>query len=159
MIVRPIVASDEDAYRAILEDTTAEDRYCRFFHVVDHFDPDELHRFVEPRSDTIGMIAFDGETPLGTAHAILLDDTATEAELAIVVARGARRSGVGTALIEALVARLRERGVRRVFACALRENHPLENLARRTGFHVDLADGPAWRFVLDLAPDSETLQA
>jgi acetyltransferase len=159
MIVRPIVAGDEKAYRAILEDTTAEDRYCRFFHLVDHFDPEELQRFVEPRSDTIGMIAFDGETPLGTAHAILLDDTATEAELAIVVARGARRSGVGTSLIEALVARLRERGVRRVFACALRENRPLENLARRTGFHVDQTDGPAWRFVLDLAPDSEPPQA
>jgi len=159
MIVRPIVAGDEDAYRAILEDTTAEDRYCRFFHLVDHFDPDELHRFVEPRSDTIGMIAFDGDTPLGTAHAILLDESATEAELAIVVARSARRSGVGTALIEALVARLRERGVRRVIACALRENRPLENLARRIGFHVDLADGAAWRFVLDLAADSESLQA
>lgn len=157
MIVRPIVATDEAAYRAILEDTTAEDRYCRFFHLVDHFDPDELHRFVEPRSDTIGMIAFDGETPLGTAHAILLDESGAEAELAIVVARSARRAGVGTTLIDALVARVRERGVRRVIACALRENRPLENLARRTGFHVDLADGPAWRFVLDLAPRTEPL--
>lgn len=152
MIVRPIVPSDENTYLAILEDTTAEDRYCRFFHLVDHFDLDEVQRFVEARDDTVGVIAFEGEMPLGTAHAILLDDTS--AELAIVVARSARRRGVGVALIETLVGRLRERGVRRVIACALRENHPLEGLARKAGFHVDLADGPAWRFVLDLAPES-----
>jgi len=49
VLVRSIVPSDEDAYRAILEDTSAEDRYCRFFHLVDHFDPDEAQRFVETR--------------------------------------------------------------------------------------------------------------
>jgi len=69
VLVRSIVPSDEDAYRAILEDTSAEDRYCRFFHLVDHFDPDEAQRFVETRPDMIGVIAFDGDSPLGAAHA------------------------------------------------------------------------------------------
>jgi acetyltransferase len=150
MLVRSIVPSDEDAYRAILEDTSKEDRYCRFFHLVDHFDPDEVHRFVETRDDTIGMIAFDGETPTGTAHAVLVDDGS--AELAIVVARAARRRGVGKALMDALIAHLRERGVRRLIACALRENRPLEGLAKHAGFHVELADGPAFRWVLELTP-------
>jgi RimJ/RimL family protein N-acetyltransferase len=150
MLVRAIVPSDEDAYRAILDDTSKEDRYCRFFHLVDHFDPDEVHRFVETRPDMIGMIAFDGETPLGTAHAALMDGAS--AELAIVVARAARRRGVGTALIGALTARLRDLGFRRLIACALRENRPLEKLAKNTGFHVELADGPALRWVLALAP-------
>ena len=155
MLVRSIVPSDEDAYRAILEDTSAEDRYCRFFHLVDHFDPDEVHRFVETGPGMIGVIAFDGETPLGAAHAALIDDAS--GELAIVVARAARRRGVGAALIDALIARLRERGVRRLIAYALRENHALEKLAKRTGFHVELADGAALRWVLALAPDDEAV--
>jgi acetyltransferase len=150
MLVRSIVPSDEDAYLAILEDTSKEDRYCRFFHLVDHFDPDEVHRFVETRSDMLGMIAFDGETPLGTAHAALIDDAS--AELAIVVARAARRRGVGTALVAALIVRLRELGFRRLIACALRENRPLENLAKHFGFRVELAEGPAFRWVLELTP-------
>ncbi|HEY0614844.1 MAG TPA: hypothetical protein VGC96_09405, partial [Candidatus Elarobacter sp.] len=87
MIVRPIEPSDEAAYRAILETTTAEDRYCRFFHRVDHFDPEEIRRFVEARPDMLGAIALEGETPLGAAHAALLDGET--AELAVVVARGA----------------------------------------------------------------------
>jgi RimJ/RimL family protein N-acetyltransferase len=156
VLVRSIVPSDEDAYRAILEDTSKEDRYCRFFHLVDHFDPDEVHRFVETRADMIGMIAFDGKTPLGTAHAALLDDES--AELAIVVARAARRRGVGTALIDALTARLRELGFRRLIACALRENRPLEKLAKHAGFHVELADGPALRWVLALTASDDAVK-
>jgi RimJ/RimL family protein N-acetyltransferase len=156
MLVRDIAPPDEDAYRAILEDTSKEDRYCRFFHLVDHFDPEEVHRFVETRSDMIGMIAFEGDVPLGTAHAALLDDES--AELAIVVARAARRRGVGTALIDALTARLRKLGFRRLIACALRENRPLEKLAKNTGFHVELADGPALRWVVALAPSDDAVQ-
>ena len=68
MLVRSIEPSDEEAYRAILESTSAEDRYCRFFHLVDHFDPDEVHRFVETRPDMIGMIALGGgSAPLANA--------------------------------------------------------------------------------------------
>jgi acetyltransferase len=151
VLVRPIEPSDEDAYRAILEATSAEDRYCRFFHLVDHFDPDEVHRYVETRADMLGVIAFDGELPLGAAHAALLDDDT--AELAIVVARHARRLGVGTACLDALIGHLRERGFRRLIACALRENHPFEHLARRAGFHVEVSDGAALRWVLSLAGD------
>ncbi len=150
MLVRSIVPADEAAYRAILEGTSAEDRYCRFFHIVDHFDPEEVHRFVETRPDMIGMIAFDGATALGAAHAALIDDDS--AELAVVVARDARRRGVGTALMDALIARLRERSVRHLIASALRENHPFERLAKHAGFHVERADGAAFRWVLALEP-------
>jgi GNAT superfamily N-acetyltransferase len=151
MLVRSIAPTDEDAYRAILEATSAEDRYCRFFHMVDHFDPEEVHRFVEDREDTIGVIAFEGTVPLGAAHAVLLDQAS--AEIAIVVARGTRHVGVGTALLAALIARSRERGLRRLVACALRENHAFEHLARHAGFRVDEADGAAVHWVLPLTVD------
>ena len=153
MLVRPIAPTDEDAYRAILESTTAEDRYCRFFHRVDHFDAEEVHRFVEDRDDTIGVIAFEGPAPLGAAHAVVLDDET--AELAIVVSSGARHDGVGTALLEALIARVRARGFRRLIACALRENHPFEQLARHAGFRVDEAAGAALHWVLPLTTGDE----
>jgi L-amino acid N-acyltransferase YncA len=148
MLVRSIAPSDEDAYRTILEATSAEDRYCRFFHLVDHFDPEEVLRFVEDRDDTIGVIAFEGTVPLGAAHAVLVD--AESAELAIVVARGTRQVGVGTALLNALIERVKARGLRRLVACALRENHAFVHLARRAGFRVDEAEGATQHWVLPL---------
>jgi GNAT superfamily N-acetyltransferase len=148
MLVRSIEPSDDESYRAILESTSAEDRYCRFFHLVDHFDPGEVQRFVETRADMIGVIAHEGDVPLGAAHAALLDDES--AELAIVVASHARHLGVGTALLDALIARLKERGFHRLLACALRENHAFEHLAKHAGFHVELAEGATFRWVLSL---------
>jgi len=148
MLVRSIAPSDEEAYRTILESTTAEDRYCRFFHLVDHFDPEEVLRFVEDRDDTIGVIAFEGTVPLGAAHAVLLDTES--AELAIVVARGTRHVGVGSALLDSLIERVKARGLRRLVACALRENHAFVHLARRAGFRVDEADGATQHWVLPL---------
>jgi GNAT superfamily N-acetyltransferase len=150
MLVRTIKPSDEDSYRAILESTTAEDRFCRFFHRVDHFDPAEVHRFVETNPDITGMIAFEGPVPLGAAHAVRIDEES--AELAIVVARNARHLGVGVALLEALIACLKERGFQRLLACALRENHAFEHLAKHAGFHVELAEGATFRWVLALQP-------
>ena len=43
-------------------------------------------------------------------------------------------------------------------ACALRENRPLEKLVKNTGFHVELADGPALRWVLALAPSDDAVK-
>ena len=148
MLVRPIGPSDEAAYLAILETTSAEDRYCRFFHAVDHFDPNEVRHFVEERSDMIGMIAFEDAAPLGAAHAALLDEQT--AELAIVVARGERRHGVGAALLDALIAELKRRRYGRVIACALRENSPFAMLARHKGFTIEESDGGTVRWVLQL---------
>jgi RimJ/RimL family protein N-acetyltransferase len=148
MLVRPIAPADEAAYLAILETTSAEDRYCRFFHAVDHFDPNEVRHFVEERSDMIGMIAFEQATPLGAAHAALLDERT--AELAIVVARGERQHGVGAALLDALVAELKRRRYQRLIACALRENTPFGTLAKRAGFTVEEAEGATLRWVLSL---------
>jgi GNAT superfamily N-acetyltransferase len=153
MHVRPIEPSDEESYRAILESTTAEDRFCRFFHRVDHFDAAEVHRFVETRPDIIGTIAFEGPVPLGAAHAVRIDETSWE--LAIVVARNARHLGAGAALLDALIARLKALGVRRLVAYSLRENRAFTHLAEHAGFQVDQAEGAAFHWALALAPSED----
>lgn len=132
MTVRPILPTDEAAYRSILERTTDEDRYCRFFHVVDHFDPAELHRYVEERADTIGFIAEEDGVALGSAHAVAIDERSDE--LAIVVARDARRRGVGYALVRAVADEVRRRGIRRLYAISLSSNSAFSHLALATGF-------------------------
>ena len=42
---------------------------------------------------------------------------------------------------------LNERGFQRLVACALRENHAFEHLAKRAGFHVEQAEGATFRWV------------
>jgi GNAT superfamily N-acetyltransferase len=129
--IRPVGVTDADAYRDVLDRTSEEDRYCRFFHVVNHFDLSEIKRFVEPRSDTVGFIAEDGSTALGVAHAFFTADTS--AEIAIVVAADARCRGVGRALLERLIDVLIERGHSDVRAFSLSGNNAFGHLARAVG--------------------------
>jgi acetyltransferase len=131
MQVRSIRPSDDDNYCSVLARTSDADRYCRFFHFVDHFDAQHVRRFVEPQPDVVGFIAVEDERPLGVAHAFLLPDGA--AELAIVVAADARRRGVGAALLEHVVRAAHARGWRRLVAYALHDNGAFKGLATAAG--------------------------
>lgn len=129
--VRSVNADDAGAYHSILERTSEEDRYCRFFHIVNHFDLNEIKRFVEPRGDTVGFIAEDESGPLGVAHAFFISSDA--AEIAIVVASDVRCRHVGHQLLERLIEALVERRCKNVRAFSLSHNNAFAHLARSVG--------------------------
>jgi GNAT superfamily N-acetyltransferase len=129
--VRAIVPSDAESYRNVLQRTSAEDRYYRFFHTVDHFDDEVVERYVEARTDTIGLIAEKHGRPFGVAHAFFIDEGL--AEIAIVVASDARHLGVGRRLLDRLIAALQQRRCMYIIGYALAQNGALGNLARSVG--------------------------
>jgi GNAT superfamily N-acetyltransferase len=151
MHIRPIKPTDTEHYRSVLERTSLEDRYCRFFHAVDHFAPAEIRRFVELPPDAVGFIAEENGRALGVAHAFMVERNT--AELAIIVAADARRRGVGFALTSRVIAALRARGCRRIIAYALRANFAFANLARAAGLASDgaLVDAVTWSWHDDAA--------
>ncbi len=139
--IRPIEPRDVEAYRSVLERTSEEDRYCRFFHAVNHFELSDVRPFVEPCADMIGFIAEDGRTALGAAHAFYVappiaappSAALASAEIAIVVASDARHLGVGRALLEHLIRVLRARHCTNVTAFSLNGNNAFSHLARSVG--------------------------
>lgn len=135
LTVRPINPDDLNSYRAVLEATSPEDRYCRFFHYINHFDDAELRRFVEHRPDMAAFIAEESHLPIGAAHGFLTDGQ--RAELGIIVAARERR-GVGTALMTQLITELRRRDARELVAFALVENAAFAQLARKVGMTASL---------------------
>ncbi len=53
-------------------------------------------------------------------------------------------------MVEALIAALQARGFSRLIGCALRENRPFAELAKRFGFVPEAAEGAAVRWVCAL---------
>jgi GNAT superfamily N-acetyltransferase len=137
--VRAIVPTDAKNYRSILQRTSAEDRYCRFFHTVDHFDDEAIERYVEARTDTIGLIAEKHGRPLGVAHAFFIDEG--RAKIAIVVANDARHVGVGRRLFDRLIAALQQRGFASIIAYAITQNGAFSSLAQSVGMRPGSSDG------------------
>ena len=138
MTLRSIRPADEAAYLDILERTSDDDRYFRFFRAVDHFEHRDVVRFVEPRPDTIGLIAEEDGVGLGTAHAFLEGGVA---EFSIVVASNARNRGVAHALLERLVAMLQARAIPTLVAYSLTENYGFARLAKSIGMKASHAVG------------------
>jgi hypothetical protein len=109
------------------------------------------HRYVEASPDVFGLIAEQHSRPLGVAHAFFIDEG--RAEIAMLVANGARCVGVGRLLFDRLIAALQQRRCTSVIAFALAQNGAVSDLARATGVvrrrdrHLDaLTHGnPAYR--------------
>ena len=78
----------------------------------------------------------------------LVDDIAREAGVGVGTLY--RRFPDKEALVEALFEGLPSRGIRRVVAISLRENHGFERLARRAGLRVERADGDTLHWSLAL---------
>jgi GNAT superfamily N-acetyltransferase len=150
MKIRLIRPDDAAAYRSILERTSDDDRYNRFFHSVDALDPADVQRSVERRPDMIGAIAFDGGVALGAGHAALLNDAS--AELAIVVAADARRRGVGRNLVAYLMCELEKRGYMRFVAYSLHGNAGFAHLGRSVGLASERVDGGMVHWSRELTP-------
>ena len=82
----------------------------------------------------------DGQT-LGTARAIAEPDDA-DAEFAVLVRSDLKGRGLGTLLMQRLLAWLHARGTARVHGLVLRENDAMRALARRLGFVPVPCDEP-----------------
>jgi GNAT superfamily N-acetyltransferase len=137
--VRAIVPSDADNYRSILLRTSPQDRFCRFFHAVGHFDDEAVARYVESNTEAIGLIAEQRGRPLGVAHAFFIDKES--AEIAMLVANDAQHGGVGRLLFDRLMAALQQRRCVTVIAYALLQNNAFIHLARSVGMRPRSCDG------------------
>lgn len=86
-----------------------------------------------------GVVAWHERRVVG--HAALVADGSGAHELVVFVLQGYRGSGIGTALVRALLGLGRARGVTRVWLTVQRWNHPAIAVYRRTGFEPEGAEG------------------
>jgi GNAT superfamily N-acetyltransferase len=158
--IRRLDTSDTTAVLRLHEQLPERDRYLRFFtlgvaglaaFVTRLTTVDDAHR------GALGAIA--GDELVGVAHYEVLADPA-EAEVALVVSHEVQAHGVGTLLLEHLVALARDRGVRRFVAEALAENTRIRQVFTGCGLPLKIDyDGPVLHVTIPLDVDERYLDA
>lgn len=121
-------------YLDILERTSEEDRYCRFFFSCSTFTRNSTAAFVTPSNHMLGFIAHDRGLALGAGHAFIDEQ---RAEISLLVAQDSRRRGVGRALMARLMEACATRQIQRLTAYSLADNIAMRKLARESGFETD----------------------
>jgi GNAT superfamily N-acetyltransferase len=122
--IRPISPGDRPALAAAFERLSPESRYRRFFAPLERLSSRDLAYLTEvDHHDHEALVALEPDSGwiVGVARYVRSDDPA-EAEVAVVVADPWQGLGVGSALLERLVERAREEGIRQFVAIVLSEN-------------------------------------
>jgi GNAT superfamily N-acetyltransferase len=154
--IRPIQPADA----ALLNDGFArlspESRRLRFLGPKSGLSASELRYFTEvDHHDHEALVAVSrwSGRGLGVARFVKLADDPTTADVAVVVVDDWQRLGLGTALVDRLIARARCEGVARFSALLAAENDGARRLMRRTGAPVRLVsrDGGTQSYEVELA--------
>ena len=155
--LRAPTPADESEFFQAFERLSREARYMRFMRVVNEPDAERLRAVLASFPEAgIGILATvpaaDGIDIAGSAIAVF-DSARTGCEFAITVAAQFGGAGLATALMKALIAEARRRGLKEMIGFVLTNNQPMLRLARRLGFSVASEPGDAsvrvCRLVLD----------
>lgn len=147
LTLRPIRPEDAPAHQAFFRALTPEDVHFRMFGSARELSPAQLARFTQ--IDYAREMAFiltrnaggDAET-LGVAR-VVADPDNIVGEFAIVVRSDLKGRGLGTLLMNALIAYCEGRGLREIVGVALADNLRMHALARRLGFSLAADDSGA----------------
>ena len=148
--VRPYEANDEDALRRLVDRTSTRSLYQRFL------SPSRVtvRKYLEMLADPVrtldsAVVVSDGWiVAVGSTHP--MRDRAG-AEVALLIDDAHQGAGLGTLLLEDLVARTRERGITSMTALVASSNTQMREVLTDLGLPVHYAgDGPTSTAVIDV---------
>jgi len=153
--IRPIEPDDREELAEGFERLSAESRYRRFFAPVPALSARDLDYLTDvDHRDHEALVATDAATGAGIGVARYVRTAPEVAEPAIVVADDWQGRGVGTLLLDALVGRAREEGIRRFEAPVLASNREVIGLLERVGSTKARHAGREIELSIELPPDA-----
>jgi acetyltransferase len=154
--IRPIRPEDAGIEQAFVRNLSDESRYFRFMDTVRELSPRMLTHFTqvdyERHMALIAVTADKGSEVQVAVARYVADDDSQRCEFAIVVADAWQKKGIGTRLLQALMAAARSAGLRVMHGEVLASNHKMLALMVRLGFsaHFDERDPRTMRVELNL---------
>jgi GNAT superfamily N-acetyltransferase len=163
VLLRMIGPADKELLRKGFERLSPQSRYFRFFSSKPRLTDKELERLTEIdgiNHFAIGAVLRNGqgeEEGLGTARFIRIDKEPEVAEPAVAVLDDYQGRGLGTLLLQRLVAAAHERGILRFRSSILADNVKMKNILG--GMNPDILFMPADQGVIEVEfPLPETIR-
>jgi acetyltransferase len=153
ILVRPVRPEDDDLFRAFFEKVTPQDLRLRFFAPVKEFSHTFIARLTQiDYARAMAFVAFDeasGEM-LGAVR-LHADPNYEKAEYAILVRSDLKGQGLGSLLMETMIAYARAERLQVIEGQVLRENTTMIEMCRELGFTVAPDPSDADIYVVHLA--------
>jgi acetyltransferase len=142
LTIRPIRPADMDVEKAFVKKLSDYSRYYRFMQPIRELSPAMLEHFTHPDYDQemalIALFTDDGkEEEIGVARSVKYPD-GRQCEFALAIADAWHGKGVGTALMQELIANARSAGLECMEGFVLLTNQPMLKLVKFLGFSLEM---------------------
>jgi acetyltransferase len=148
LLLRPIRPEDEPALHAAFAKLTAEEIRMRFFVAMQALPHPLAARFTQIDYDREMALVLTPPGPTVDIWGVVrmhADPDLTRAEFAILVRHEFAHRGLGTLLMQRIIAYAKSRGIGELFGLVLRENRKMLQLSRELGFKVQVdRDDPTY---------------
>ncbi|MGY1616263.1 GNAT family N-acetyltransferase [Geodermatophilus sp. SYSU D00691] len=132
--LRPITPEDSDGLVGLMERSSDQTRYYRFFGPMKKLSDRDLHRFTHvDHVDRVAFVLVLGGDVIGVGRYDRLPGT-DEAEVAFLIEDAHQGRGLGSVLLEHLAAAARERGVAKFVAEVLAQNSRMVRVFLDAGY-------------------------
>ena len=142
LTIRPIGPADRDLEKAFVRKLSDYSRYYRFMQPIRELTPSMLEHFTHPDYDQemalIALSTRDGkDDEIGVARYVKYPD-GRQCEFALAIADAWQGKGVGTALMQELIAIARSVGLESMEGFVLTTNQPMLKLVKFLGFSSEI---------------------
>jgi acetyltransferase len=143
LTIRPIRPADRNLEEAFVKKLSDYSRYYRFMHAIRELSPAMLEHFTHPDYDRemafIALATEDAtEEEIGVARYLKYPD-GRQCEFALAIADAWQGRGVGTALLQELMANARSIGLESMEGFVLSTNQPMLKLVKFLGFSSEFS--------------------
>ncbi len=150
--IRPIQAEDGERLQRFVRGLSEQSRYFRFISALNELSPRMLVRYTQIDYDRelalVAALPGDGDESIIGVVRYLLNPDRRSCEFAIAIGDDVQRQGLGSTLMNAIVAQARKRGLDRIEGFVLAANAPMMRLMASQGFSVQTdRDDPALKRV------------
>ncbi|UOY02019.1 bifunctional acetate--CoA ligase family protein/GNAT family N-acetyltransferase [Blastococcus sp. PRF04-17] len=134
MHLRPICPEDADGINGLMERSSDQTRYYRFFGPMKKLSDKDLHRFTHvDHVDRVAFVVLLGDQIIGVGRFDRYPGT-DDAEIAFLVEDAHQGRGLGSVLLEHLAAAGRERGIKNFVAEVLAQNSRMVRVFQDAGY-------------------------
>jgi acyl-CoA synthetase (NDP forming)/RimJ/RimL family protein N-acetyltransferase len=135
--LRPICPDDADALTGLMDRSSDQTRYYRFFGPMKRLSDKDLHRFTHVDHDKrVAFVVLLGDQLIAVGRYDRYPGT-DDAEVAFLVEDAHQGRGLGSVLLEHLAAAGRERGIRRFVAEVLAQNSKMVRVFQDAGYKAE----------------------
>jgi acyl-CoA synthetase (NDP forming)/RimJ/RimL family protein N-acetyltransferase len=135
--LRPICPDDDEGLVGLMERSSDQTRYYRFFGPMKRLSDRDLHRFTHvDHVDRVAFVVLLGDQVVGVGRFDRYPGT-DDAEVAFLIEDAHQGRGLGSVLLEHLAAAARERGIKRFVAEVLAQNSKMVRVFQDAGYKAE----------------------